>query len=344
MIPTPRASTVGRGATVALKTEIDCRHYFQNGVTLDCGDALDFYQEWRAPTVIISDGAYGILGFQGDTANCIGITEWYESHIAKWAECALPSTTLWFWNSEIGWANVHPILEKYGWKYVGTNIWDKGKAHIAGNVNTKKIRRFPVTSEVCVQYVFDYKINGLTLQEWLIQEWKRTGLPLSKANEACGVKNVATRKYLAKDHLWYFPPADMFAKLVIFANKYGDSSGKPYFSRDGVNPITEHEWSLMRAKFHCPHGFTNVWNRPPLSGKERIKTPYGSKSAHLNQKPLDLMRLIIESSSDPGDVIWEPFGGLFSGCFAARETGRLAFGSEIEPAYFNLGMARFSEQ
>lgn len=32
----------------------------------------------------------------------------------------------------------------------------------------------------------------------------------SKANEACGVKNAASRKYLAKDHLWYCPPAKEF--------------------------------------------------------------------------------------------------------------------------------------
>ena len=33
-------------------------------------------------------------------------------------------------------------------------------AHIAGNVNTKKIRRFPVVSEVCVQYAFEARIDG----------------------------------------------------------------------------------------------------------------------------------------------------------------------------------------
>lgn len=33
-------------------------------------------------------------------------------------------------------------------------------------------------------------------------EWQRAGLPLYKANEACGVKNAATRKYLTQDWLW----------------------------------------------------------------------------------------------------------------------------------------------
>ncbi len=337
----PMPSTVGRGSTLDLSEEKTIDSYETDRVNLYCGNSLEHYDNWDNPTVIVSDGAYGILGFQGDTADHLSIAEWYEPHVAKWSEHALPSTTLWFWNSEIGWANVHPVLEKYGWKYVNANIWNKGKAHIAGNVNTAKIRRFPVVSEVCVQYVFDYKIDELTLQQWLIREWKRTGLPQKRANEACGVKDVAVRKYLAKDHLWYFPPAEMFEKLVSYANEYGKPEGRPYFSEDGHYPLTKEQWESMRAKFHCPHGYTNVWNRPPLSGKERIKAPKGTKAAHLNQKPLDLMSLIIEASSDIDDVVWEPFGGLFSASYAASQLERRAYGCEIIPAYFNIGVSRF---
>ena len=100
---------------------------------------------------------------------------------------------------------------------------------------------------------------------------------------------------------------------------------------------------MMRSKFYCPHGFTNVWNRNALRGKERIKAPKKrGKSAHLNQKPIDLMKLIIESSSDISDVIWEPFGGLFSASLAAKMLKRRAFGCEIDPVYFNLGIDRFT--
>ena len=36
-----------------------------------------------------------------------------------------------------------PALERHGFRYVNANIWNKGVGHIAGNVNTTKIRRFP---------------------------------------------------------------------------------------------------------------------------------------------------------------------------------------------------------
>ncbi len=311
-------------------------------VWLGQGDSLDFYPDWNAPTTIVSDGAYGILGFEGDTSDHLGLPEWYEPHIQQWAERSTPETTLWFWNTEIGWAAVHPVLEKHGWRYVSANIWNKGKGHIAGNVNTAAIRRFPVVTEVCVQYVREVRVDGLQLKQWLLREWKRTGLPVNKANEACGVAHAATRKYLDQGHLWYPPPADRFAMLADFANQYGKPDGRPYFSINGTESVTAGQWERMRSIFNCPHGVTNVWDRPALRGDERIKAPNG-KAAHLNQKPLDLMKTIIEASSLECDVIWEPFGGTFSAAFAARLLGRRAFAAELDPAYFQCGVGRFIE-
>jgi DNA methylase len=335
-------STVGRGKAVTLNTAPAADHWTDGSVTLCFGDSLNHYQGWASPNVIVSDGAYGILGFEGDTSDHLDLPSWYEPHIRAWSERATAQTTLWFWNSEIGWAVVHPVLERYGWRYVNANTWNKGKAHIAGNVNTAKIRRFPVVTEMCVQYVFEPHIENLSLQHWLHREWKRTGLAFKKANEACGVKNVATRKYLDQGHLWYYPPPEMFAKMVQYANEHGNPIGRPYFSRNGIHPMTLDEWATMRSTFHCPMGVTNVWERNPLKGAERIRVPeISGKAAHLNQKPLDLMRMIIESSSDVGHVVWEPFGGLFTASLAAKRTKRRAFAGEIDPTYFQIGLGRF---
>ncbi|EDW0653412.1 site-specific DNA-methyltransferase [Salmonella enterica subsp. enterica serovar Weslaco] len=335
-------STVGRGRSITLDSVPEVNEWSDGLSTIQHGNSLELCNNWEEPTVIVSDGAYGLLGFEGDTSDHLAISDWYEPHIKEWSRKATSQTTLWFWNSEIGWASVHPTLEKYGWRYVNANIWNKGKGHIAGNVNTAKIRRFPVVTELCVQYVFEPKIDELTLQHWLYREWKRSKLPLKKANEACEVKNVATRKYLDQGHLWYIPPPDMFEKMAKYANEHGDPSGKPYFSQDGKKPMTILDWEKMRAKFYCPMGYTNVWERNTLKGNERISVPgQTAKSAHLNQKPLDLMSLIIEASSDTGDVIWEPFGGLFSASIAANKLGRKSFAGEIDATYFQLGMQRF---
>lgn len=339
---TQATSTVGRGKSVKLDKQLTFSTWNNSRISLSLDDSIKHYHSWESPTVIVSDGAYGILGFEGDTSDHLDLPEWYEPHIEAWAKFALPNTTLWFWNSEIGWAIVHPVLERLGWRYVNCNIWNKGKGHIAGNVNTEKIRRFPVVTEVCVQYVREVKLEGLTLKEWLRAEWLRSGLPLYKANFACGVADAATRKYFDQGHLWYFPPPDMFEKLVIFANQHGKPEGRPYFSIDGQHPLAAQEWSKMRSKFNCPHGFTNVWERSTLRNDERIKSCNG-KIVHLNQKPLDLMKLIIEASSEEKDVVWEPFGGLFSASLAANILNRKAYGCEMDETYFYYGVERFNQ-
>lgn len=309
------------------------------------GDVKSHYGKWLEPTVIISDGPYGIGGFPGDPLNVNVLREWYLPHFKKWNEKATPNTTLWFWNTELGWATVHNTLIESGWDFVNCHIWDKGKEHIAGNTNTKTLRKLPVVTEVCVQYVkraeFIVDENKMSIQEWLRHEWSRTGLPFSKTNDACGVKNAATRKYFTSCHLWYFPPVDAFVKIVDYANKHGNKKGRPFFSINGKDPLTAAEWEKMRSKFSCPFGITNVWRKPPLNGKERLKI--NGKALHLNQKPLDLMELIISTSSTEGDIIWEPFGGLFSASIAAANLNRKAYGAEITSDVFELGKKRITE-
>ncbi|HZO21709.1 MAG TPA: DNA methyltransferase [Steroidobacteraceae bacterium] len=333
------SSTVGRGKAIQHDVLPQQARHAAAGMEVSFGDSALLCAGWPAPVCIVSDGGYGVLGFEGDTSDHLDLPQWYEAHVAAWALRATPQTTLWFWNSEIGWAAVHPLLERYGWRYVSANLWSKGRAHIAGNVNTGRIRRFPVVTEICVQYVFEAKVDGLALREWLIREWKRTGLPLREANSACGVADAAVRKYLNPGHLWYFPPPQMFARLQAYANERGAVSGRPYFSLDGRTPADEEQWARMRAKFRCPFGVTNLWERGALRGEERQVVP-GGRAVHLNQKPLDLMSRIITACTDPGDVVWEPFGGLFSATIAAARAGRRAFSAEIDPTYFHFGLER----
>ena len=317
----------------------DDEHVYSRGeATIWFGDVLDYYDSWETPTAIISDGAYGLGLFSGDPHDVEGLTAWYEPHVAKWSEKASPQTTLWFWNSELGWATVHPLLVKYGWTYVNCHIWDKGIAHVAGKSNTQTLRKLPVVTEVCVQYVKEARIAGLSIKDWLRAEWERTGIPFNRANEAAGVANAATRKYFTKDHLWYFPPPDAFEKITDYANRYGKVDGRPYFSLNGEKPATSGEWEKMRSKFSCPLGVTNVWRSPQLNGRERVRN--GSKSAHRNQKPLHQIELIIQASTDDGDLVWDPFGGIGTVPLAACALNRSCVSAEIQREFYDIAVDR----
>lgn len=323
------------------------------------GNVFEVYKEWPAPDLIISDGAYGIRGFVGDTNNTNDLVSWYQPHVLAWSKAAKPSTSLWFWNTEIGWATVHPLLMATGWEYVQLAVWDKGLAHIAGNVNGKTIRQLPVVTEVSALYrrkIFLKTGDGQTLdaKNWLRAEWKRSGLPLNKANVACGVKNAATRKYLTTDWLWYWPPGEAVEKMANYCKYHGKRTNVPYFSLDGNTGITAKAWDSLRATWNHRNGVTNVWSRPPLADAERLKgtlersapriyKPTKYSAAHLNQKPLDLMLTQVFATTNEKDVIWEPFGGLASGSVAAVLLGRVAFVAEINETFVDLAKTRLIE-
>jgi site-specific DNA-methyltransferase (adenine-specific) len=320
-------------------------------VTIHFDHAENLYPDWPAPTCIISDGPYGVSGFPGDNRKAESLAEWYEPHIKAWSNYSTPETTLWFWNTEVGWATVHPVLVANGWEYRCCNVWDKGLGHVAGNANTQTLRKFPVVTEVCVHYVKRamFQVGGrcLTMQEWLREEWKRTGLAFRLANEACGLLNAGTRKYLTADHLWYYPPADAFVKLTQYANEHGDPAGRPYFSLDGQRPVSGRSWAKLRAKFRCDVGVTNVWREPQVSGSERIQgtrnaMKYKFSSLHGSQKPLKFIELAIRASTDEGDVVWEPFGGLCPGAIVSYHFRRRYYGAEIIREFYAAAVERLA--
>ena len=326
--------------------------------TFHRGDVMHAYKDWDAPDTIISDGAYGVRGFHGDTTGAEGLVDWYRPHVTAWDRAAKPDSTLWFWNTELGWATVHPLLIEHGWEYVQTITWDKGVSHIAGNVNGRTIRRFPVVSEVAVLYQRRFAIDTadgpLDVKPWLRYEWLRSGLPLYKSNEACGVKNAATRKYLTADCLWYWPPGEMVARLAAYATEHGATHERPFFSLDGKRSVTAEEWDTLRYKWNHVHGLTNVWQRPALHDSERFKgtlersaprvhNPSAQSAAHLNQKPLEFMRRQVQAVTDPGDVVWEPFGGLASASVAAVSMGRRAFVAELNPTFQSIAADRLND-
>ncbi len=72
----------------------------------------------------------------------------------------------------------------------------------------------------------------------------------------------------------------------------------------------------------------NFIEGPICAGKERTKDP-----VHPTQKPLRVLRQLVEWGSNPGDLVLDPFMGVGSTGVAAVELGRRFVGIELEEAY-----------
>jgi modification methylase len=80
------------------------------------------------------------------------------------------------------------------------------------------------------------------------------------------------------------------------------------------------------------------WMLPLCTGNERLKTD--GRKAHPTQKPESLLYRVILSSTNPGDVILDPFFGTGTTGAVAKKLGRRWIGLERDPVYSAAAQAR----
>jgi site-specific DNA-methyltransferase (adenine-specific) len=78
----------------------------------------------------------------------------------------------------------------------------------------------------------------------------------------------------------------------------------------------------------------NVWEIP------RVRYRMPEYEEHPTQKPVTLLERVILASSNPGDLILDPFSGTFTTSFVAQKYGRLSIGIEIDESYVEIGLRR----
>ena len=83
------------------------------------------------------------------------------------------------------------------------------------------------------------------------------------------------------------------------------------------------------------------WVLPICNGGERLKDENGEK-AHPTQKPESLLHRVLVGSTNPGDVVLDPFFGTGTTGAVARMLGRDFIGIEREAAYRKVAAERIS--
>lgn len=83
------------------------------------------------------------------------------------------------------------------------------------------------------------------------------------------------------------------------------------------------------------------WLIPICQGTERIRDANGNK-AHSTQKPAELLYRIILATSNPNDVVFDPFMGTGTTGAVAKRLGRNYLGFEKEKKYVELARARIA--
>jgi len=88
------------------------------------------------------------------------------------------------------------------------------------------------------------------------------------------------------------------------------------------------------------HGYFKIY-RVLHGGWMNNDQYYGERKRwHPTQKPINLMRLILEDFSKPNDIIFDPFCGSGTTCIAAALIGRRYIGIDIDEGYCKISRER----
>lgn len=82
------------------------------------------------------------------------------------------------------------------------------------------------------------------------------------------------------------------------------------------------------------------WKLPLCTGKERIRDAQSGAKVHATQKPEALLYRVIQASSNPGDLVLDPFFGTGTTGAVAKKLHRHWIGIEKEPKYVQVARER----
>ena len=110
-------------------------------------------------------------------------------------------------------------------------------------------------------------------------------------------------------------------------------------SRDKASKYTFH-YEAMKV-FNDDLQMRSDWTLPLCTGGERLKNKKGEK-LHPTQKPEALLHRVLLSTTNPGDVVLDPFFGTGTTGAAAKQLGRLFIGIERDEDYAEGALARIA--
>ena len=145
------------------------------------------------------------------------------------------------------------------------------------------------------------------------------------------------------------PFLDYQTVILFGANYYADKlpiSGG-WITWDKLDGLTSKREIGFNDSSDCELIWTNKGNTARILRHRWMGAMKGSENGdrrvHPTQKPIALMKMIVEHWTEPGDTILDPFMGSGTTGVACVQTGRNFIGIEIEPMYYEIAEKRIAE-
>ena len=289
-------------------------HSITNG---DCIEAFQFVSEGTADLIISDPPYFKVIGekwdYQWRTEK--DYLEWSRKWIALASRSLRIGGTMYVFGFFRTLAMMLPILKDLGFSLRQQIVIDKGIKAVAGRA-TKNYRMFPCVTE---SILFLVKDNIPFSRDFLKSRQAELNLTSKQINAAIGVKSNGGGMwsiYTGKNVCEQFPTKETWGKLEQILN-----FRMPY--------------EKIAQTFNPHLGFTDVWRDIDFYSEHRY---------HPTQKPLKLIERLVSTSSNPQDLVIDPFAGSGSTLFACDELKRKCVAFEKDNSLVDGIVERYFER
>jgi site-specific DNA-methyltransferase (adenine-specific) len=207
-----------------------------------------------------------------------------------------------------------PYFDKLGLELRQQIVIDKGMRAVSGRA-TKNYKMFPNVTESCLLIIKDSKPF---IRKTLKERQKVLNLSSKEINEALGVASYGGGMwsiYAGNNICEQVPTQELWEKLQNILK-----FDIPY--------------SKIAQTFNPQMGLTDVWRDIDFYQKKRF---------HPTQKPMKLIKRLIQASSNENDLVLDPFGGSGTTALACLTLKRQFITIELDENYYQVILERVRE-
>ena len=306
-----------------------------------CGDCLEVMRELpeKSINLIVADPPYNIGKAKWDK-----IKNYIDWMGAVFLECqrVLKDNGSFYWFHN----DMMQIKDLMRWIEDNTQfvfkqfiVWNKrfpearNKGFLDGFIEMGGLRNYQQMAEYCLFYTFQNEIglttvmldtnNFPTLRGYFKELREYIGLNKKQILEQIGQR--ADHCFRWNSSQWDMPTSETYQELINTFNIDKWEGFKEYES-------LRQEYESLRYTFNNQKTHHSVWNYE-----------IAPKIGHVTPKPVPLIENIINHSSNPNDIILDPFIGSGTTAIAALNTGWFFIGIEKEEKYVEIARKRIAK-
>jgi hypothetical protein len=216
------------------------------------------------------------------------------------------------------------MIATHGRKRINWVTWDKYneagdlQGFMDGYTLIECVQQFQVMAEYLVWHAGE---DWEQIRAYLDAERRRAGFTYEMVRQVVGcAPNSGLPSHWFTRSQWMLPTQENYEKL------------QRAFNRDNGNEYLRREYEDLRYTFNNPGKVSSVWQIPPAP-----------KNGHPTPKPEELLERVIETTSDPGDLVLDFFAGSFTTAVVAERLDRRWICCDNDTEWVELGQRRISQ-